>query len=586
MVDAWSAAVFHDAFQLIAEGVTDVAGFEVCAISLVREDGYIEVVAVAGSDAAREQLLGHRTPVGEIQAEIDTADHWGVLRFVPHERMGLDIADLGWVPDIEVRDQPDAWHPLDLLMAPFYGGDGEMRGMMSIDMPLDGERPGPAKRAQLQKYAEQAGRAVLMAHDREKLQVQLRLAATARQVVREASSGSDFEAIFEVVHPALMRGFNARGMWIQTFDHDGADGLGGVFTSSGTRMHLPSRLVPLAEAAARAMWSAQRAGVVSHDRDLSRLLDDQQQADVLALLDDLGVHSALFIPLGAGQECLGNLVLIRDADDPAWTDTEKASALEIGHDLGRSLSNVRSLARERQMNEELRRLDRYKSDMIATVAHELRSPLTAILGHLEMVEAVPELSGPVRRSLAAMGRGGGRMSRLIEDLLTLSRVGDPDLVLKNEAVDLALVVGDVVDLVRVAAQQKDIRVDVSAPEDPVVAWGDPTELDRVFTNLLSNAVKYSARGSTVRLSVEQDGDEVVVACADDGLGISAEDQTGLFTEFFRSTNPAALAEPGTGLGLAIVQRLVAHHHGSVEVESTLGKGSTFTVRLPVACKER
>lgn len=104
MVDAWSAAVFHDAFQLIAEGVTDVAGFEVCAISLVREDGYIEVVAVAGSDAAREQLLGHRTPVGEIQAEIDTADHWGVLRFVPHERMGLDIADLGWVPDIEVRD--------------------------------------------------------------------------------------------------------------------------------------------------------------------------------------------------------------------------------------------------------------------------------------------------------------------------------------------------------------------------------------------------------------------------------------------------------------------------------------------------
>ena len=149
---------------------------------------------------------------------------------------------------------------------------------MSIDMPLDGERPGPAKRAQLQKYAEQAGRAVLMAHDREKLQVQLRLAATARQVVREASSGSDFEAIFEVVHPALMRGFNARGMWIQTFDHDGADGLGGVFTSSGTRMHLPSRLVPLAEAAARAMWSAQRAGVVSHDRDLSRLLDDQQQA--------------------------------------------------------------------------------------------------------------------------------------------------------------------------------------------------------------------------------------------------------------------------------------------------------------------
>jgi signal transduction histidine kinase len=583
--DAWSPDVFHDAISLIAEGVTEVVGFEVCAISVVREDGYLEMVAVAGSEDAREQLLGHRTPVSEIQAEIDNADHWGKLCFVPHERMGIDQSDLGWVPDLEVSDDPDAWHPLDLLLAPFYGDDGQMRGLMSIDVPLDGRRPGPAKREQLQRYAVQAGRAVLTAHDRANLSDQLRLAATARQVVRQASSGTDFEAIFEVVHPALMHGFSASGMWIQTFGRDGDrddEGTAGVFTSTGTRMHLPGHLVPLAEASARALWAAQRVVVLSPDHDLDTLLDRRQQEDILEFLDGLGVHSVLFIPLGAGKECLGNLVLTRTAGDRPWSDTERESALEIGHDLGRTLSNVRSLAREREVNDELRRLDVYKSEMIATVAHELKNPLTAILGHLEILDSVPDLLPAVRTSLTAMERGSTRMSQLIEDLLTLSRVGDPDLVMAREPVDLGDVLNEVVDLVKMPAERKEITLELVPPAAPVVALGDAAELDRVMANLVSNAIKYSPDGRTVTLSLERADDEVVFTCRDEGLGISDEDQRHLFTEFFRSTNPVAAAEPGTGLGLTIVQRIVAHHGGRVDVASELGRGSTFTVRLPAA----
>src|SRR3954449_3474703 len=124
----WSDAPSRDALQLIAEGVTQLAGFGVAAISVVREDGKLQVMAVAGSDAAREQLEGTRTPVDRLTAEISKADDWGLLRFVPHERLDPEVGETwGWVPDLAPNeDDPDAWHPLDLLIAPLYDAEGAL----------------------------------------------------------------------------------------------------------------------------------------------------------------------------------------------------------------------------------------------------------------------------------------------------------------------------------------------------------------------------------------------------------------------------------------------------------------------------
>ena len=113
---------------------------------------------------------------------------------------------------------------------------------------------------------------------------------------------------------------------------------------------------------------------------------------------------------------------------------------------------------------------------------------------------------------------------------------------------------------------------------------DEEGLERVLTNLVGNAVKYSPRGGRVTVTVsgyDTSGDEVEIAVSDEGIGISADDQAHLFTEFFRSTNPDALAEPGTGLGLAISARIVTGHGGRITVDSALGAGSTFRVFLPV-----
>ncbi|MFC4784394.1 ATP-binding protein [Nocardioides sp. MAHUQ-72] len=571
----------REALQTIAEGVTQLAGFGVAAISVVRDDGRLEVMAVAGSDEAREQLLGTRTPVDRLEREIVKADEWGLLRFVPHERLDAEVGESWWVPDITPSSDPDAWHPLDLLIAPLYDELGALRGTLAIDLPDDGRRPGTARRQLLQRYAEQAGRAVITALEREALAHKVRLAEAAREVVRHASAQLRLDRILSDIRGALMEGFQARGLWIQTIDEDG-HGTGAVYSALGIEIELTGDLVRIAEAAARRAWDGQRVEIVQRGRPFGPSINAEEGDQILHFLETIGIGSLLFAPLGAGPECLGNLVLTRADGDADWTSVESDAARDIGHDLGRAILNARNFEREHQLVEELQALDTYKSQLIATVSHELKNPLTAILGHLEMLDSSPDLTGTTRASLAAMDRGAQRMVRVVEDLLLLSKVGDPDNPVIPAPVDLRSIVDEVVDLNSVAAERKDIRLDVEAPREPVLACGDHDELDRVCANLVSNAVKYTPEGGHVTIELAACGDEILLQCSDDGLGISPEDQHQLFAEFFRSSNPAALAQPGTGLGLAIVSRIVQRHKGRIELESELGKGSTFRVLLPAA----
>ncbi len=575
----WSDAPSRDALQLIAEGVTQVAGFGIAAISVARSDGRLEVMAVAGSDEAGASLQGRRTPIDTLSRELEKADDWGLFRFVPHERLDPSAGEQwGWVPDVDpIDDAPDAWHPLDLLTAPLYDETGALRGTLAIDLPVDGRRPGEAQRAVLNTYAEQARQAVIVALERESLAEKVRMAETARRIVRRATAQLRMDHIVADSREALVEGFNAAGMWLQTFDQDGH---GAIYSAFGREIELSPAMVEIAESAARIAWDQQQSVVVAPDLPFGPTITAEQGGLILAFLAEIGVHSLLFTPLGAGPECLGNLVLTRVEGAPEWTEAEATTALDIGHDLGRAILNARTFEREHQLVEELQALDTYKGQLIATVAHELKNPLTSVMGHLEMLESSPDFSGTTMSSLNAMERGARRMVRVIDDLLLLSKVGDAANPVIPVPVDLRKIVDEVVDLITVAAQQKGVSVTVEAPAEPVVARGDATELDRVCANLVSNAVKYTPAGGAVTVSLGRGGDEVVLTVADEGIGISEADVARLGTEFFRSSNPAAVAQPGTGLGLAIVSRVVARHHGRMAIRSALGEGSTFRVFLP------
>ncbi len=372
---------------------------------------------------------------------------------------------------------------------------------MSVDLPDDGLRPGAERRRQLVTYAEQAGRAILTAVERARLSERVRLADAARKVVREASGQLSTDALLDAAKEAVVDGFDIQGLWLHTFDADG-DGPGRLHSSDGAQLRLEPEMVALGEKIARACWAEQRTLVVSPRREDWFLAPAEHEA-VCDYLASVAVTSVMVVPLGAGQECSGLLALTRDDSDPDWSDAEATAALDIGHDLGRALLNARLFERERRLVDELQALDAYKSRLIATVSHELKTPLSTVVGHVEMLGMDPDLSSRGRTSVDAIGRGASRLHHLVDSLLMLAKVGDPHNVLDPAPVDLGAALRETAQLLEVQAETRGVVLDVDLPEAPVLALGDQDELDQLCTNLVSNAVKYSVAGGRVELGVRR-----------------------------------------------------------------------------------
>ena len=174
--------------QAVVDGVVEAVGFGVAAVNYVRPDGMFEIVAVAGSEEARAALLGRVTPPDHYAEEFARADHWGALRFVPHDRLP-DQVD-GWVPDVAARDVPNAWHPLDALFAPLHAISGEVVGVLSVDLPADGRRPGPVQRELLEMFAAQAGVTVGNVRLAEELRVEHERLQASEESLRLAFEGA------------------------------------------------------------------------------------------------------------------------------------------------------------------------------------------------------------------------------------------------------------------------------------------------------------------------------------------------------------------------------------------------------------
>jgi signal transduction histidine kinase len=576
-----------DVLQSLVDGVADVTGFAVAAVSHLNTDQHFEVLAVAGDEAARGSLLGVRTPWAEIIGEFEMADDWGLLRFIPHERLN-GAEPRGWVPEMTPLDVADAWHPEDALLAPLFAPTGEIVGLLSVDLPRDGLRPDQFSRDALEMYAAQAGIAISNALQRERLREEIRLASVVRDVAQAAGEELDAERIVAAAVAPIVSGFCCDALWVRAFEGNGeAPGRGARAMHPRPPLIPSDELVDLATRVARETWAARRAAVLLGGKALWELrgqadpsqlepgtITDHEVELVLAHVAEAGCRSLLLVPAGAGPECLGYLLLGRATEAASWTPEEIEAALEIGRDLGRAVLHAR-------LFEELRQLDRYKTEMISTLSHELKNPLTAIVGHLELLGTggVGESAG---RSLAAMGRATTRLSSLVEDLLLLAKVGDPHRPLVRVPVNLAEVLVGARELLAGRAAKQHVNVHLRGLDGEVIVHGDAAELERLVVNLLSNAVKFSPAGGAITVSLEQADGSVVLRCSDQGLGISEQDQQHLFTEFFRSSNPAALKVPGTGLGLAIVKRIVERHRASITVDSVYGRGTTFTVELPSA----
>ena len=235
---------------------------------------------------------------------------------------------------------------------------------------------------------------------------------------------------------------------------------------------------------------------------------------------------------------------------------------------------------------ETRRVERMRADFVANASHELRTPLTAVIGFLETLQGPARDDEKVRdRFLAVMAEQAGRMKRLIDDLLSLSRLEMRAHVRPEATVDLCEILRHVVDLVTPAATTGGVELRISGCDGPRAVRGDREELAQVFTNLIENAVKYGGSGGRVEIAVSRDGDARLVAVRDFGPGIAPVHIPRLTERFYRAHDETG-AKRGTGLGLAIVKHILTRHGGRLDIASRMGEGSTFTVRLDAVDQEK
>jgi signal transduction histidine kinase/CheY-like chemotaxis protein len=270
----------------------------------------------------------------------------------------------------------------------------------------------------------------------------------------------------------------------------------------------------------------------------------------------------------------------------ALEDQEKAVAAlrESEERLQAERSRLEAALRDLKASEDALRLaDRRKDDFLAMLAHELRNPLAPIRNAAQILKLKTPDDPEIQWSRDVIHRQVGQMTRLLDDLLDVSRILHNRLELRLQRVDLRDVLTSAVETSGPLISRAGHRLDVELPRHPIELNGDPVRLAQVFSNLLNNSAKYIAGSGQIRVTAETRNDEVVVRVSDNGIGIPAESLPHIFERFTRVSPSLDGSRDGLGIGLSLVQGLVTLHGGRVTAQSAgPGRGSTFTVELPLA----
>jgi two-component system phosphate regulon sensor histidine kinase PhoR len=233
-------------------------------------------------------------------------------------------------------------------------------------------------------------------------------------------------------------------------------------------------------------------------------------------------------------------------------------------------------------------LRQQRRDFVSNVSHELRTPLTSILGFLETIKTVAK-NDPVAqdRFIDIMTQEAERMNRLVNDLLSLNQVESKEYFRPTDRVDLKAVISETVENLMPTLARHENHIDLEMPTDQILVMGDHDQLRQVVTNLIENAIKYGGPRKTVHVALgpvchqsQLRGDGIALSIRDEGEGIASHHISRLTERFYRVDSHRSREVGGTGLGLSIVKHILSRHRGRLVIESTLGKGSTFSVYLP------
>jgi signal transduction histidine kinase len=262
----------------------------------------------------------------------------------------------------------------------------------------------------------------------------------------------------------------------------------------------------------------------------------------------------------------------------------RAEELEVlNAELARSNQERQELLeRERAARAEAEMAVQLREQFIAIASHELKTPLTALMGFGQLFQTRVQRSGTLSerdsQSLDRILEQANRLHRMINALLDVSRIEQGRLGLERELLDLCALARHAAAEIQTMSSQQ--HIDLQIPDAPLWLTGDSLRLEQVLYNLLGNAMKYSPHGGTITLSIAEQDNTVVIAIHDQGMGIPADDLPHLFERFYRASNVSVDNISGVGIGLYVVKEIVSLHGGTVTIQSEEGQGSTFTIRLP------
>ncbi|WP_210439468.1 sensor histidine kinase [Nocardioides xinjiangensis] len=570
---AWGNEAQRAVLHALAEDIARRSEHRVAAIQVLRSDGHLEFAAITGDPDVRARLLGQAAPLAlePMTAFGSPVEGW---IHIPGERLDDDarawLAEYGHTPDLPAPDRQDGWRPDDRLVRLLRNDAGELRATLYLDEPLSGLRPTRASVAAINAEAHVLFDAIVGVVERELYAQEVRMLAQVRTALHSVRPGLPLQDFVAEVSGAMVAALDVHSV--------------DLVVAGGTVPDLEPSTAAALEAHVRDAWADRRHFVVERTQTWGAAEAAVATPPALrALMEGRGLESLLLVPIGMGEDYLGTLALGRTRAQSRWIDSEVNAATTVASDMAGVLLGSRLMDRERRLNAELRSVSDYRRDMVLTLAHELRNPVSVLWMHLEMLGEVVGFR-PVQESLAAMDRATRRIEDMVEDLMALASVSDTGHDSPSD-VDLSALVREGGEFLAPTARASGVAFELRVADDLRVV-GEPAGLQRMVSNLLSNAFKYTPAGGRVTMEAGSRAvggrDGVSITCADTGIGIGSSELGQVFSPFFRSRDAEARKRPGTGLGLAIVERVVARHGGTVEVQSVLGEGTTLTVWLPLA----
>jgi signal transduction histidine kinase len=371
---------------------------------------------------------------------------------------------------------------------------------------------------------------------------------TLLEIDRQLNSGLDFERVLDLTLDWAVRGTQARDGWIAIKNEDGTSMTVVAGPSKGTVLNTESRDIAPAVYEGRPVF---RPGGTNN------------------------LPARLVVPVRRENKTIA-LLGVQRAGKPFPSEAENFLQ-RLSEHAAVSIQNTR-------LYEAVQQANTAKSQFISVVSHELKIPMTSIRGYADLLRqgTVGEVNDQQVQFLDTIRTNVDRMASLVSDLSDISRIETGRLRIEIGELPLERYVRETAAGLRPQFEEKDQTLIFDLPEDLPPVRSDRTRLVQVLTNLLSNAIKYTPKGGRITVAAQLEAGIVRISVSDTGIGMSEEDLSRLFTQFFRSEDPAVREQPGWGLGLNVTLRLVELLNGKIGVDSTLGEGSTFWFTQPLA----